>query len=104
MMTTYDFMGSDEFFVFLCSPILGGKNWPCNRLYLEHMVVKGDLLNDQELIDLNWLDLQYPCFPQKMIFKPWVNYGDGYISGHLHTVNWEPTNINNIIFPTFPER
>ena len=59
---------------------LGEKNWSCNSLYLEHMVVKVDLLNDQELnwpnisklfvsflirqiIDLNWLDLQYPCFP-----------------------------------------
>lgn len=80
------------------------------------MVVKGDLLNDQELnwpnisklfvsflirqiIDLNWLDLQYPCFSQKIIFKPWVNYGDGYISGHLHTVNWELNRHNMSYIP-----
>ena len=57
------------------------------------MVVKGDLLNYQELIDLNWLDLQYPCFPQKIIFKPWVNFG----TVHLHTVNWE-LNRHNIFY------
>ena len=99
---------------FFAFPFYAKKNWPCNSLYLEHMVVKGDLLNDQELswpnisklfvsflirqiIDLTWLDLQYPCFSQKLIFKPWVNYGDGYISGHLHTVNWE-LNKHNISY------
>ena len=41
-------MGSDEI-VFSLLSHFRRKNWPCNSLYLEHMVVKGDLLNDQEL-------------------------------------------------------